>query len=257
MSTRGFRERMRAFAAISLAGSLAACLPVEQNRAHYSLISARPLRPHGVAVDVGRYQARSSVHVSSLRGFNGHTYAVAEDSEFSEGSIDIEVAATPRAGAGENARGFIGVAFHLQPGGQFECFYLRMSNGRADDQLRRNHSTQYIAEPEYPWPRLRGESPGKYESYVDLAVGEWTAVHIEVHRGHAALYVNHARYPTLTIDELGATAHEVGKLALWVGDDTEGYFRNLTVSHASSDPLAASRSLPPGAPVSPPARVEN
>ena|SRR5258708_28541659 len=40
--------------------------------------------------------------------------------------------------------------------------------GRADDQLRRNHSTQYISEPEWPWPRLRSEAPGVYESYVDL-----------------------------------------------------------------------------------------
>jgi hypothetical protein len=30
---------------------------------------------------------------------------------------------------------------------KYECFYVRPSNGRADDQLRRNHSAQYISMP--------------------------------------------------------------------------------------------------------------
>jgi hypothetical protein len=48
----------------------------------------------------------------------------------------------------------------------FECFYLRPTNGRADDQVRRNHSVQYISFRGFPWYRL--ESPEKYESYTDL-----------------------------------------------------------------------------------------
>ena len=45
--------------------------------------------------------------------------------------------------------------------------YLRPTNARADDQVRRNHSTQYISFPDYLWLRLRTETPGKYEYYVD------------------------------------------------------------------------------------------
>jgi hypothetical protein len=44
---------------------------------------------------------------------------------------------------------------------------LRPTNGRADDQVRRNHSTQYISYPDFPWYRLREETPGMYESYSD------------------------------------------------------------------------------------------
>jgi hypothetical protein len=40
--------------------------------------------------------------------------------------------------------------------------------------VQRGHSAQYESEPEFPWDRLRAEAPGKYESYVDLAPGEWT-----------------------------------------------------------------------------------
>jgi hypothetical protein len=37
---------------------------------------------------------------------------------------------------------------------------------------RRNHTTQYELVPEYPGLRLRAETPGVYESYVDLLPGE-------------------------------------------------------------------------------------
>lgn len=78
-------------------------------------------------------------------------------------------------------RGFIGVAFNVSPGGErFEYIYLRPDNGRAGDQVRRNHSTQYSSHPDFPWPRMRKEFPEKYESYVDLEPGVWTPMRIEV-----------------------------------------------------------------------------
>ena len=54
-----------------------------------------------------------------------------------------------------DARGFIGIAFRLQ-GNLYEYIYLRPANGRADDQIRRNHSTQYGAHPDYGFDRLEG-----------------------------------------------------------------------------------------------------
>src|SRR5438128_8445754 len=46
------------------------------------------------------------------------------------------------------ARGFIGIAFRVR-GDRYEYIYLRPTNGRADDQVRRNHSTQYSAHPSF------------------------------------------------------------------------------------------------------------
>ena len=45
---------------------------------------------------------------------------------------------------------------------------IRPQNARADDQLRRNHTTQYASLSEYTRKRLREDSPGEYESYADL-----------------------------------------------------------------------------------------
>jgi len=36
------------------------------------------------------------------------------------------------------------VALHARHLKTYDCFYFRPTNGRADDQVRRNHTTQYI-----------------------------------------------------------------------------------------------------------------
>jgi hypothetical protein len=112
---------------------------------------------------------------------------------FDNGTIELEVAGKPRAGAPSDARGFIGVAFRMttEPS-SYECVCIRPTNGRADDQVRRNHSIQYISMPEYEWSRLRKEAPGQYESYVDLAPGEWTKIKIEVSAVKVRLFVNNS-----------------------------------------------------------------
>ena len=154
--------------------------------------------------------------------------AILSESDFGDGTIEVEVAGAPRQGAAEAARGFIGIAFHVQDGSHYEYFYLRPTNGRADDQLRRNHATQYASAPDYPWQRLRKENPGVYESYVDLEPGVWTRIRIVVSGIEAKFFVHGGDQPVLVVHDLklGKTR---GKIALWIGLDTEGYFSNLVV----------------------------
>jgi hypothetical protein len=102
------------------------------------------------------------------------------------------------------------------------------TNGRANDQLRRNHSTQCISHPGFTWQRLRSESPGLYESYVDLATGEWTHVRIDMAGAHAALYVNRAAQPCLIVNDLKLSP-AAGAVALWIDVGTQAYFRDLRV----------------------------
>ena len=44
------------------------------------------------------------------------------------------------------------------------------------DQAQRNHSVQYVSEPDFGWYRLRREWPSVYESHADLAMETWTKV---------------------------------------------------------------------------------
>lgn len=77
-----------------------------------------------------------------------------------------------------------------------------MTNGRADDQLQRNHAAQYVSHPDFPWERLREENPGIYESYVDLEAGGWTRIKIVVSGIKAQLYVDGAAQPCLIVNDL-------------------------------------------------------
>lgn len=150
--------------------------------------------------------------------------------EFQDGIIEVELAGEPGPGAPEGARGFVGMAFRIAADqSRFECIYLRPTNGRAEDQVRRNHSVQYISIPGFPWHLLRKDFPEKYETYVDLVPGEWTKVKIEVRGEKARLYVNGATQPILLVNDLkqGLTK---GSLALWIGPGTVAHFSNLRIS---------------------------
>jgi hypothetical protein len=161
---------------------------------------------------------------------SGPALAILSDAEFTDGVIEAQVAGEPRKDAPNDMRGFVGLAFRVQPHGEsFECFFLRPTNGRANDQLRRNHATQYISHPDYPWYRLREEAPGVYESYTDLVPGAWTQVKIVVAGKQAQLYVNGAEQPCLVVNDL-KLGERRGQIALWIGRGTEAYFSAITVT---------------------------
>ena len=142
------------------------------------------------------------------------------------------------------SRGFVGVAFRVDPKSlAYDCFYLRPENGRTDDQLRRNHSAQYISHPDFTWQRLRTEQPGVYESYVDLEPGAWTKVRIVVKGGEARLFVHGAEQPTLVVKDM-KRAPTRGLVALWIDQSTEAFFRNLTITPADA-PGARGAGCPP------------
>jgi len=186
--------------------------------------------------DVGTYRGRRAVHLLNIDIHNpqstpsgGESLAIVKGSDFKDGTIEVELVGMPREGAPEATRGFIGVAFRVQGrGAKYEAFYLRFTNGRAEDQFRRNHTAQYISEPEFPWYRLRQESPGTYESYVDVEEKAWTKVKIVVSGTKARLYVSAAQQPCLIVNDL-KLGESRGQVALWNGSDTEAYFSNLRI----------------------------
>lgn len=203
----------------------------------YALDSVAGLRMNNVvgqpAVLQGKKGLRLTVDEAALKqaGQAGvEPLARIQGLEFSNGTIEAEIAGAPMTGASGGARGFVGIAFRLQDDMKtYDAFYLRPTNGRADDQERRNHATQYISHPQWTWDRLRKETPSKYESYVDLAPGEWTKIKIEVHGDKARLYVHDNAQPALIVNDVKSGAQQRGAVALWLGPETVGHFRNLRV----------------------------
>ena len=188
------------------------------------------LEGKNVSIAQTKYKGRSAIQlIATPDALNATSYAVVTDALFRDGSIDVDLAGQPVADAGGGARGFIGIAFRLQGDGAYEYIYLRPTNGRADDQVRRNHSTQYSSHPDFDFARSRQEAPEKYESYVDLEPGVWTRYRIEVEGRKARLYVHGAEQPCLIVNDLRLEP-EQGRVALWVGPGTEGYFSNLKIA---------------------------
>src|SRR5215813_4029960 len=157
---------------------------------------AEQLTGKNVSIAQTNFKGRSAIQVIASPGAaNAASYAVIKGASFRDGTIEVDLAGQPAGGAAEGARGFIGIAFRLQTDGRYEYIYLRPTNGRADDQVRRNHSTQYSSHPDFDFARSRQEAPEKYESYVDLQPGVWTKYRIEVEGPKARLFVYGATQP--------------------------------------------------------------
>jgi len=189
------------------------------------------LRPVSAAVGLrhGQYDGRAALEANDLHAPGACCLVPLSVRDFHNGTIEALIAGVPQQGASEGARGFIGIAFRVESPQRYEAFYIRPTNGRAPDQLRRNHATQYISEPDYPWQRLRAESPGVYESYADMQPGVWTHLRIEVEGDHARLFLNDAPQPALVVNDLKHGAATRGGVALWVGSETQGYFSAVSV----------------------------
>jgi len=189
-------------------------------------------------VEKARHQGREAVKLTIAKGkedSDEDMMAIVPGTDFQDGTLEVDVSGAPRAGAEPSAKGFIGLAFRVKDGENFELLYIRPVNGRLQNQAMRNHSTQYVSAPNFGWRKLREESPWVYESYTDLEPGKWTHLKIVVAGEKAQLYVNGAKQPTLIVNDL-KRGKSRGAVALWSHCTTDAYFANLKVTPAGSGP---------------------
>lgn len=211
--------------------------PSATQRLSHTLTSTAGLLLHGVDAVVVTHRGRRALRLTESAGLAKteaeNSLAILTESAFENGAIRVDLAGRPAPVAVTTARGFVGIAFRLtREPLRFEYVYLRPTNARADDQLRRNHTTQYSAFPDFPWHRLRQESPGLYESYVDLEAGAWTRVKILVRGTEARLYVGGTEQPCLIVKDL-KLGRGSGAVGLWIGPGTEAYFSDLSIERES------------------------
>lgn len=213
---------------------LVSCMITCQLFAQETSLSIAHLQPVSVNLQAVTYKGKDAIRMTGFKKTRyTHELAILRNSSFTNGTIEVELSGDRLPDSDTSNRGFAGIAFRVEGTDslrRFDCFYLRPANGRAEDQLRRNHSVQYVSEPEYTWQRLRKENPGVYESYADLVPGEWTKVKIVVKDRYARLYVNGAAEPCLIVHDLKRGVSS-GAVALWIGVGTEAYFRNLKITN--------------------------
>jgi hypothetical protein len=179
-------------------GIAAAPAVAEEKAITLPLNDATVVRPHNVTVQAVHHNGSDALEVrltGPYRGPDTDTFAFVPGLDFHDGTIEVDVAGAVLPDAPADARGFIGVAFRIDAeGGSFACegLYIRPTNGRAEDQVRRNHATQYFAYPGYDFDRLRREAPAQYEAYTDLVPDAWTHLRIDVSGATTRLYVGGA-----------------------------------------------------------------
>src|SRR5437762_4337359 len=144
--------------------------------------------------------------------------------EFSEGTIEVEI-----KGKNEQGRSFVGIAFHGQDNRVFDAVYLRPFNFQAAEPERRSHSTQYISMPGHDWSELRKSYPGKYEFAITPAPDpdSWVRLKLVVKGKNVAAFVDGSDKAALTVELLNERLK--GKVGLWLGNGSDGWFRNLKV----------------------------
>ena len=165
--------------------------------------------------------ARKGVRLSEHAG-DGVAYV--QGVEFTNGTIELDV-----RGKDVPQQSFVGVAFHGVDGTTYDAIYFRPFNFRAEDPARRGHAVQYIAQPIYPWQKLRAEQPGKYERAIDPVPdpNAWFHVRVVVTSPKVSVFVDDAKEPSLVVDQL--SNRKKGLVGLWVGNNSGGDFANLKI----------------------------
>lgn len=183
-------------------------------------------------VKVDGIQTIKVVMDPTIKIFDEPTFVKLKDFEFTDGIIEVDVLSKFLPDAPDWARGFIGVAFRInQDNSKFESIYIRPDNGRSSDQIRRNHSIQYYAYPDYKFDRLRRDEPEKYESYADMKLDQWIRMKIIVKGVEARLYLDDNEQPSIVVLDMKHGVKTKGSIGFWVGPGTEGFFRNLKVTN--------------------------
>jgi hypothetical protein len=197
-------------------------VPTPEQRIDLSaLLAVGKLRPvnRNVAKLPG---SRDAVHVDDKAGVG---VVWIEGTEFSEGTIDVDV-----RGRDILQRSFVGVAFHREDDGAYEAVYVRPFNIRAEDPDRHMHAIQYMATPDYDWPRLRQEFPNEFENSVDSSVTptDWVHLRVVVKDATISIYAGSVKSTTLKVRKLGQ--HDRGMVGLWAGNNSDGDFADLQIT---------------------------
>jgi hypothetical protein len=217
----------------SLFSSCLFLIVISQVSAQNVPLTAKDLTPVQVKMSITKIQGSSAVRVvkdSTVKLFDQPTFVKLNNIHFKNGIIQLKVLSRLLKNAPDYARGFIGVAFRINDqNSKFESIYIRPTNSQANDQVRKNHTVQYFSYPDFPFQRLREESPEQYETYAEVGLDQWTTLRIEVKGNVAKLFINQSKFPSFLVNDLKLGPDTSGGIGLWVDIGTEGFFKDMQI----------------------------
>ena len=197
------------------------------------MMNAEELIPLHVTAYDARIYDRDCVQViktEKLLDFDTDSYAKLKNCDFHNGTIEVKVLSRLLPDAPDYARGFIGIAYRIKSDdGSFESFYVRPTNGKTDDPVRKSHGAQYFSYPVHTFAWFRERGITKYDGKIEEGLDEWIDLKAEIHDEKAVFYVNGRK--TLEVNDMYLGKEQRGSVGLFVDIGTEGYFRDLKIEY--------------------------
>ncbi|MDA9471319.1 hypothetical protein [Enterococcus sp. 5H] len=171
------------------------------------------------------------VKKDKLMKFDENTYVKLVDSSFHNGEIEVKMLSRLLPDAPDFARGFIGIAFRInEEDTAFESFYVRPTNGRVTDPIRKNRAVQYFSYPDYTFEYFRNLEITDFEGPADIGLDEWITLKTVINGATAKFYLNDLTEPVLIVEQMKLGADARGEVGLFVDIGTEGFFKDLKIT---------------------------
>lgn len=171
------------------------------------------------------------VKKDKLMEFDENTYVKLVDSSFHNGEIEVKMLSHLLPDAPDFARGFIGIAFRInEEDTAFESFYVRPTNGRVTDSIRKSRAVQYFSYPDYTFEYFRNLEITDFEGPADIGLDEWITLKAVINGATAKFYLNDLTEPVLIVEQMKLGADARGAVGLFVDIGTEGFFKDLKIT---------------------------
>jgi hypothetical protein len=206
-----------AVGAVGKAGGTPAQAAKTLTAAMPSKISNRQMQP---ITEGARHGVRLDAH-------EGEGLAWWPDAAFGDGTIEVDL-----RGKDVQQQSFLGIAFHGVDDKTFDDVYFRPFNFTASDAARQSHSVQYESHPGFTWDKLRAERPDQFERAIPSPPDPngWFHARIVVASPSVRVFVNNGTAPVMDLKQL--SDRKSGWIGVWVGNNSDGQFANLTVTPA-------------------------
>ena len=159
-----------------------------------------------------------------LNAAEGSGLAILKNVSFINGTMQLDI-------KGENNPGksFVGVAFNIKNDSTYEAIYFRPFNFGSPKKIRREHSIQYIFEPDNSWKKLRTENPGEFEAEFanQPSPDDWFSISLNVQNDRVTVKDAGSGKLLMQVDRLTTTTSD--KIGFWVGNNSKGSFRDLRI----------------------------
>lgn len=171
------------------------------------------------------------VKKDKLMEFDENTYAKLVGSSFHNGTIEVKMLSRLLPDAPDFARGFIGLAFRIsEDDTTFESFYVRPTNGRIDDPVRKNRGVQYFSYPKYTFDYFRNLGITDFEGPADIGLDEWISLKAVINGARGVFYLNDSKEPLLVVENMKHGADAKGAIGFFVDIGTEAFFKDLKIT---------------------------